>query len=212
MKKIKVIGLLGRSGTGKNTVADHLRIMSGGQIHVPLLTTSRPKRPGEIEGVEYHFVTKEKALKQIEEHADEIVWHSCFNDWYYYLPVGHLSGDKLNLCVLNPAAAVTMAGHADEWNLEIRLFELTLPDYDLWLRVASRPDLDEVARRWPEDKKDFSEPHYTKLPVCRLENKNSEVTSHMLYNYIRGMEDAWTKSFRPSIWNPRIYECPTIKE
>jgi len=201
MTKTKVIGLCGRSGTGKNTVADHLRVLSGGNIHVPLLTTSRPKRPTEIEGHEYHFTTKEKAIAAIQN--GEAIWSSCFNDWYYYLPVGHLDTERINLCVLNPAAAVFMYDHKEAWNLEVRLFELTLTDRALWNRLESRPDLDEVARRWPEDKKDFAEPHYTALPICRIENNNSEVTSHMLYNYIRGMEDAWTDSFKPSIWNPR---------
>lgn len=205
MKKIKVIGLLGRSGTGKNTVVDSLRVMFGEHVHMPLLTTSRPKRPLEIEGREYHFVSKEKALQDILDNKS--IWHSCFNDWYYYLPADSLNPDKLNLLVLNPSAAVQMSTK----NLELRLFELTVPDKELWIRLSSRPDLIEVARRWSEDLKDFAEPHYTALPICKIQNNNSIITSYMLYNYIVGMEDGWAKNVKPSIWNPNIYTDTLLK-
>lgn len=200
MKKFKVIGLLGRSGTGKNTVADNLRVMMGEErLHVPLLTTSRPKRPLEIEGREYHFVKKDEAIEVIN--AGEAVWASCFNDWYYYLPVGSLDQNKINLMVLNPAAAVYMMKNNSDI-VEMRLFELTLPDKELWKRLGNRPDLIEVCRRWPEDIKDFSEKEYMKLPICRIQNDNSNITTYMLYNYILGMDDSWAKSFKPHIWNP----------
>lgn len=203
MKKIKVIGLLGRSGTGKNTVADHLRVMCGEHIHVPLLTTSRPKRPTEIEGREYHYVTKEKAITAIE--AGEAIWASCFNDWYYYLPLDGLHPDKINLLVLNPSAACTMDKFQRN-NLDMKFFELTLPDKELWSRLQSRDDLVEVARRWPEDIKDFNESYYRSLPVCRIQNNNSNITAHMIYNYIRGLEDSWADYDNPRIWNPNIYQ------
>ena len=205
MKKIKVVGLLGRSGTGKNTVADNIRVMTGDAIHVPLLTTSRPKRPLEIEGREYHFVKKEKALEAIE--AGEAVWASCFNDWYYYLPVGSLSTEKVNLLVLNPSAACTMDKfHKDI--LEMRFIELTLPDKDLWLRLANRNDLIEVCRRWPEDIKDFNEPYYRSLPVVRMQNDDSHITAYMITNYIMGMQDGWAEDFNPHIWNPKLFGIP----
>ena len=203
MKKIKVVGVLGRSGTGKNTVVDNLRVMGGERFNVPLLTTSRPKRPGEIEGREYHFVTKEKALAAIE--SGEAIWASCFNDWYYYLPVGHLHPDKVNLLVLNPSAACTMDKFQKD-NISMRLFELVLEDQDLWLRLSKRPDLDEVARRWPEDKKDFNEPYYKSLPVCHIVNNNSNITAYMIFNYLCGMEDSWAEEVKPFIYTPNIYQ------
>lgn len=208
MKKIKVIGLLGRSGTGKNTVADNIRIMTGDTIHVPLLTTSRPKRPLEIEGHEYHFVKKEKAIAAIE--AGETVWHSCFNDWFYYLPVGHLATDRVNLLVLNPSAAVQMNEINKRNNnfMALRFVELTLPDQELWKRLGNRNDLIEVCRRWPEDIKDFNETNYKSLPVIHMQNDDSHITAFMITNYIMGMEDGWAKEFKPHIWNPTLFGIP----
>lgn len=211
MTKIKIIGLLGRSGTGKNTVADYIRVLAGGRIHVPLLTTSRPKRPLEIEGREYHFVKKEQAIAMIE--AGETVWHSCFNDWFYYLPVGNLATDRVNLLVLNPSAAVQMneINKRNDNFMALRFFELTLPDQELWKRIGKRPDLIEVCRRWPEDIKDFNETNYKKLPVCYMQNDDSNITAYMLTNYIMGMEDAWAEDINPHTWNPTLYGIPKKK-
>lgn len=199
MKKIKVIGLLGRSGTGKNTVADNLRVLGGELIHIPILYTSRPRRPAEIDGKDYYFVSYEQAEKDID--AGKAIWASKFNNWYYYLLINSLKEDKINLVLLNPGSACTLDKFwKNEFN--IRYFELTLEDKELWRRLNTRPDLNEVARRWPEDIKDFNEPYYKSLPVCRMENTDSQITAYMLLNYIRGMEDAWAEDVKPHSTNP----------
>lgn len=182
--KIKIVGLLGRSGTGKNTVADCLKAVMGDILHMPLITTSRPKRPNEEFNREYKFISRTEAERECWICTP--LWQTCFNDWYYYLSPDQLKDDKINLIILNPAAAVQMMNkYKDVY--DIHLYELTLPDKHLWVRLASRPDLCEAARRWPEDIKDFSEEHYLQLPITHIENKTSIKSALTIYNEIKAL-------------------------
>lgn len=61
-----ILVLSGPSGAGKssliNKISDEI-----GPYYFSISTTTRPMREGEVDGVHYHFVTKEEFLKDIEE-------------------------------------------------------------------------------------------------------------------------------------------------
>jgi guanylate kinase len=56
----------GPSGVGKDTVLEQLRLSYPDAVYV-VTATSRPKRPGEIEGVHYHFIERDDFERQIED-------------------------------------------------------------------------------------------------------------------------------------------------
>eukprot|EP00268_Persea_americana_P017052 TRINITY_DN18159_c0_g1_i1.p1 TRINITY_DN18159_c0_g1~~TRINITY_DN18159_c0_g1_i1.p1 ORF type:complete len:293 (-),score=46.83 TRINITY_DN18159_c0_g1_i1:447-1325(-) len=60
-----VIVISGPSGVGKDAVIKRLREVRDG-IHFVVTATSRPKRPGEVDGKDYYFVTKEQFLSMVE--------------------------------------------------------------------------------------------------------------------------------------------------
>ena len=66
MIKIKIIVLLGKSGSGKNVLCEYLQELG---IQKLVTHTTRKPRQGEINGVAYHFVTKEDfdKLNKIEQ-------------------------------------------------------------------------------------------------------------------------------------------------
>lgn len=70
MKTLLVI--MGASGTGKDTLGDMLQMKDN--INKLISTTTRPKRLNEVDGVDYHFVSKKKmeSLTMLEqvEYAD----------------------------------------------------------------------------------------------------------------------------------------------
>lgn len=70
MKTLLVI--MGASGTGKDTLGDMLQTKDN--INKLISTTTRPKRLNEVDGVDYHFVSKKKmeSLTMLEqvEYAD----------------------------------------------------------------------------------------------------------------------------------------------
>jgi len=61
-----VVVLHGPSGVGKDTVIARLRERTA--IHRPTSTTSREPREGEVDGVDYHFVSPEEFLDRVERH------------------------------------------------------------------------------------------------------------------------------------------------
>lgn len=75
-----LIVLSSPSGAGKTTIARML-LESDGEISMSVSATTRPKRPGEVEGVDYQFVDDSSFDRMIE--AGEFVeWASVFGYRY----------------------------------------------------------------------------------------------------------------------------------
>ena len=71
MEYMKVKGSIlvvsGPSGSGKTSLARAVCEELGERAYFSISTTTRAKRDGEVDGVDYFFVTKEEFLKDIEE-------------------------------------------------------------------------------------------------------------------------------------------------
>ncbi|MBC8237356.1 MAG: guanylate kinase [Helicobacteraceae bacterium] len=61
-----ILVLSGPSGAGKSTILKEI-IDDIGECHFSISTTTRSIRTGEVDGVDYHFVTKEEFKKDIED-------------------------------------------------------------------------------------------------------------------------------------------------
>ena len=64
----RVLVLSGPSAVGKSTVVRRLREQVPG-LHFSVSATTRAPRPGEVEGVDYHFVSPERFQQLIDEGA-----------------------------------------------------------------------------------------------------------------------------------------------
>jgi guanylate kinase len=78
-----VIVLSGPSGAGKDAV---LNLMKGRSLPLSFIVTSttRPQRPGEVDNVHYHFVSRQEFNRLIEE--DELLEHAEVYGNYYGVP------------------------------------------------------------------------------------------------------------------------------
>ena len=56
----KLIVLSGPSGAGKTTVLDSLLDRHPGRLRLAVSATTRPPRPGEVDGEDYHFLSSEE--------------------------------------------------------------------------------------------------------------------------------------------------------
>ncbi|BBY66548.1 guanylate kinase [Mycolicibacterium helvum] len=73
----RVVVLSGPSGVGKSTVVRCLRERVP-DLHFSVSATTRARRPGEVDGVDYHFVTPEQ-FQQLIDRGDLLEWAEIHN-------------------------------------------------------------------------------------------------------------------------------------
>jgi len=69
----RLIVLSGPSGVGKDATVTRMKEL-GYPFHFVVTATDRPKRPGEVHGVDYHFVSSEEFATMLER--DELLEHA----------------------------------------------------------------------------------------------------------------------------------------
>ena len=82
-EKNKVLVVVGPSGVGKDTVMQKVFEKHPGIFKKGVTHTSRGMRPGEKEGYNYYYVTKEEFLKLKDEGG--LIEHNFYNGNYYGL-------------------------------------------------------------------------------------------------------------------------------
>lgn len=80
-----LVVLSGPSGVGKGTVRKALFEMPEQNFVYSVSMTTRPKRKGEVDGVDYYFVSKEEFKKRIAE--NKFLEHATFVGNYYGTPL-----------------------------------------------------------------------------------------------------------------------------
>ena len=74
-----LIIFIGPSGSGKSSIAQHL-IYNHGAVKI-VSTTSRKPRVGEVDGIHYHFVSKDKFEEMVKN--DEFVEFAKYSENFY---------------------------------------------------------------------------------------------------------------------------------
>ncbi len=87
-----LIVLSGPSGVGKGTVRKALFNMPGHNLEYSISMTTRKQRPGEVDGKDYYFVTREEFERRISEH--KFLEYAEFVGNYYGTPLD-LVNEKL---------------------------------------------------------------------------------------------------------------------
>ena len=82
-KKGLLVVYSGFSGVGKGTIMKEM-LKREETFRLSVSATTRAPRPGEVDGREYYFITKEKFLEMIEK--DEFLEYAQYADNYYGTP------------------------------------------------------------------------------------------------------------------------------
>lgn len=88
MKKGLLIVFSGLSGVGKGTILAELMKMEDLNLAYSVSMTTRDPRPGEVEGVNYFFVTKKRFLEAVKN--GELLEHARFVDNDYGTPKAYV--------------------------------------------------------------------------------------------------------------------------
>ncbi|MEA1977066.1 MAG: guanylate kinase [Chloroflexota bacterium] len=157
-KQPLLIVLSGPSGVGKDTVLQRMKELQL-PFHFVVTATSRPKRKGEIDGVDYFFVSADEFIAMIER--DELLEHALVYDEHKGIPRQQVrdaiaSGQDVimridvqgaeTICQLYPEALLIFLSTQNEGELIARLkARRTESEEKLQLRIeTAREELHKV--------------------------------------------------------------------
>jgi guanylate kinase len=80
VRRPRVFVISGPSGVGKDAVIEHMRQIHP-DFHYVVTATTRPRRPGEIDGVHYYFMSEEEFTSQLEQN-EFLEAAQVYGNWY----------------------------------------------------------------------------------------------------------------------------------
>lgn len=159
----KIIGIMGQAGSGKDTLLKEI-INQNSDFHEIVSYTTRPPREGEVDGVNYHFITKEEFLEELFD--DKLFESAYFREWYYGTSVNSLDKNKINIGVFNPCGISQLL---EKSQVKLYLVYVIADNKIRLLRQLNReehPDTDEIVRRYLTDQEDFKTRSAEFFPQC----------------------------------------------
>ena len=169
-----MIILCGASASGKTVTALELQRKYG--LKKAITTTTREKRVGETDGVEYFFISKDEFQKRLSE--NKFVESSIYNNNYYGCGLDQVSDDKV--VVLDPNG---LHSFKKLKNKNIVTFLLIADEKTRRDRMVSRGDKEEsIKTRLTNDVNDFSMEKIGQVDfIIKTSDKSIEEIADIIY-------------------------------
>ncbi|MBP7348925.1 MAG: guanylate kinase [Butyrivibrio sp.] len=179
----KIVLLMGKSTTGKDTIYKKLLENETLQLKKVVLYTTRPMRQGEENGVQYFFSEEKEyqTLKADHKIIEERTYHTNYGEWRYYTVAdGQIelkSGSYLMIGTLE--AYMSLCAYYGKDNVVPVLVESE--DRIRLERAMHReakqehPKYDELCRRYLADEKDFSPENIEKTGINKTFANNTDI-------------------------------------
>ncbi len=153
--KYKIVALFGPAGSGKDYIQKKaIKTIFGKQwLYEIISCTTRPPREGEIDNINYHFITQQHFFDMIKLNG-MLEW-TVFRKWFYGTPIDSLNKDKINIGVFNIGGIKALLKRED-----CEVLPIYIHTYDK-LRLMRQlvrevnPDCSEICRRFQADEEDF---------------------------------------------------------
>ena len=166
----KIVALIGEAGSGKDSLL-HKIIEKDPNLHEIISCTTRPKRDGEVEGVNYFYLTKDEFLDEVQK--GKMFEATFFNEWFYGTGYKSLDENKVNVGVFNPTGIKQLIQFQSN-DINIKVFYVNASAKTRLLRQLNReknPNVAEIIRRYHADEKDFT---YLDFPYRIIFNETYE--------------------------------------
>lgn len=176
MDKYKLVILIGKSGSGKDTILEE--VLKHKDFNPVVSMTTRPPREDEIDGKDYIFVDSDTFTKYLLE--DKLIEATIFNNWAYGTPYSSLSFEKTNIAVLNPEGVRILK---EDNKLNVTVIYINASDKTRLIRQLQReenPNIQEILRRYGADEKDFEPSKIKPLVDYTLDNETKEDLQHIV--------------------------------
>lgn len=180
-----IITLVGKAGSGKDTIATALA-KALPDSHFIVSCTTRPIRENEVDGVNYHYLTDEQFLDRVA-HGD-MLEHAIFRGWHYGTSKQDLA-DGFNIGVHNIAGVKQLAMKKD---IRLVSFHLCCDDKTRLMRQLTReenPDCAEIVRRFGTDEQDFLPQNTYGLDLVPVDNGPDVEVQDVVGNIISYLQD-----------------------
>lgn len=169
----KLFLIMGKSASGKDTLYRDIKSRFADCLGSVVPYTTRPRRQGESEGREYHFITENQMVQMVESGRiiEERHYKTLFGYWYYLTADdGQIDLSKRSsILIVTPAAYEKLRDYfgADrvvplyiETDDGVRLERALKRE-----RAQAEPKYEEMCRRFLADAKDFSEEVLNRLGI-----------------------------------------------
>jgi guanylate kinase len=189
----KIYCLMGKSASGKDSIYEQLLQSGDPPLHRIIPYTTRPIRPGETEGREYHFCDEAKV--QELERAGRIVelraYDTVYGIWKYFT----VDDGGIDLEHYSYLYIVTLEGYIKMQNYfgreRVVPIYIEVEDGERLLRAIERErkgraQYEEMCRRFLADAADFSEGKLAEAGIDRrFTNSRLEDTIREVCEYIK---------------------------
>lgn len=149
----KLVAICGKAASGKDTIVSRLVEWYPDYFNKKIAYTTRDPRPGEIDGVNYHFKTNEEFFNLIVE--NKIYEATDFNGAVYGTGVDSLKDDVVNIGIFDPVGLDALINEKD---IDMIVFYIDLDDNTRIIRMLqdSREEtIDEIYNRYKFDREIF---------------------------------------------------------
>lgn len=189
----KIVYLMGKSCTGKDTIYKHLLQENDFHLQKIIPYTTRPIRIKEVEGVEYHFSDEAGYMKWME--SGRVIEHRAYHTYhglwrYFTVDDGQIDLSRHNyICIGTLESFQNTKNYFGSEKLVPILIEL---DDGIRLQRAldrerkqETPKYEEMCRRFLADCEDFDEKKIKEIGVIqRFSNDNLEQCIKEIKAYI----------------------------
>lgn len=189
----------GKSGSGKDSVVKEFEKNGWKKI---IKYTNRPKREGEIDGVDYHFISIE-LMETIPFIFKQSFIVANGDTWYYGFPMEHIilpdnKNDKY-ITIMTPFEYNSFLNMTKEFKIIGKDFisvQIDIPDDIRRERLIKRGDnIEEINRRIKADNKDFEgwelkHRKESQFPLFYIRDGIGDRTPEDIYNTIIEMMES----------------------
>ncbi len=182
----KIVLFMGPSSSGKNIIKSRLIKDNKFALKEIIMSTTRPKRTGEIEGREYYFKT-EKEMLELEKEGKIIerrTYDTAYGPWHYFTTSSSIDLDNYNYVGDNTLEGLDQ--FVKFYGIENIISILIKVDDGIRLQRAldrekreKDPKYQELCRRFLADSIDFSKKNISKRPITSIIYNNSSLDNTM---------------------------------
>lgn len=170
--------IVGHSASGKSTIERRLEKTKG--IPRIISLTTRPMREGEVDGIDYWYLTEEEFMEVKD--AGELAEHAEYRNWHYGLSLEGIDYKRRPyIAVVTPKGYREIVEHVGK--VHVTSYFVDVEERRRLIRLAKRGDeVDEIIRRILADREDFE--GFDKEADYIIHNENLDETVNSLYAII----------------------------